>query len=98
MRAANKRQVDRNDDADLVPGCAKARDEACERRPHIRVVVEELERQGQLVLGLPDGETFVADCTERPPCPCGESLSIQFGQRLRRAETATRPADEQDPG
>ena len=79
----------------LVRGGAQARDHAEDRRALVRAVVENRERQVELVVRLADGEYLLADLAEDPARPLRERLAPERRERLRRAEPLGRAADEQ---
>jgi hypothetical protein len=92
----HERAVDRQEDGDLVRGCAQARHHARDRRLRLGRLDEHLE--GEVEVALADGDPFVTGFTERPPCPLCERLPAQTGERLRRTEPRGSAADEQDAG
>src|SRR5207237_5729536 len=93
----DERAVHRQRDADVVGGGAQPGDEARDRRPDLRPVVEQRKRERQRIRLLPHGDALAAGLAEHTPRPRGQRLAVELRQRLRRAEAAARSADEQDP-
>jgi hypothetical protein len=95
---AHKRRVDGNHDAAIGSRRPQPGDEPCKRRPHIRRIVDDMERQLERVGLLADCDSFVADPAERSPGAFREGLTVEFRKGFRGTEAAARAADEQDPG
>ncbi len=89
------RTVDGQEHRDVVRSGPQACDHTGDRRPHVRSIVEHVERQ---LTRLADHQHLVTCAREHATPPVVERLAFQFDQRLRRAEAPARTADEQDAG
>jgi hypothetical protein len=90
--------VDGQHDADVVRRSVQAGHEPGDRSAHLALVVEDFERKDEAVLTLAEREPLRTNLAERSPRTRRERLAVELRERLRRAEAAACPADEQDPG
>src|SRR5439155_27208226 len=87
------RTVDGEEHGDLRRGGAEPGDDTGDRRSHARAVVDDLERK---LAGLADEEDLVARSGENTAGTFDEHLSVELGERLRRAEAGACAADQHD--
>ena len=97
MLGANERRVHREKHDTLVPRGTQTGNDPRERDANVAAVVDDRERQLELSV-LADRNPLFAELTEGAPSKLGERAAFELRERLRRSETPTRPADEQDSG
>jgi len=76
----------------------KRRHEADDWRAHLAAVVDDLEREGEVVADLPHDDNSAEGLAEQAMCALAEHFALEARQGLRRPEAAARAADEQNAG
>src|SRR6185436_265715 len=91
----DERAVDREDDRRVVSHGAQTGDDAEDRCPLLRAVVDHGKCKRKGVVGLSDRDDLVTHSTQCSVGTLSERLTAKPRERLRRAETLGSAADEQ---